>query len=284
MKTAISSIACPDRTLAEVVALARSLDINGVELRTFGDDSAHFAADPCLTSFPKVRRLFQEAGIEAACLATSVRFDAPISPPIIGRVIGDPNRSVRQVRRMIEVAAQIECPFVRVFAFELAGKESRRSGLRRIVERLTLAAACARNTGVRLVLENGGSFPTAEDLTEIISRVGSPLISAAYNPAVAQAVGEDPVKGVEALGSSLETVKLKDFEGTTAVPIGRGEMRCRETVEALTRAGFAGWVVLEWDRLWLRDLAPAEEVLPAMVDDLYRWKAGVESASHQLVA
>jgi len=284
MKTAISTTACPDRTLPEIVDLARTLDIDGIEMRSFGDDSSQFAADPCLSSFPKVRELFTDAGLEPACLATSLRFDAPIFPPIVGRVIGDPNRSVREARRMIEVAAQLECPFVRVFAFELPSKESRRSGLRRIVDRLSQSAACARNTGVRLLLENGGSFPTAEDLAEIISRVGSPLISAAYNPAVAQAVGEDPIKGISTLGTSLESVKLKDFDGTRAVPIGQGEMRCRDTVEQLARAEYAGWVVVEWDRLWLRELAPADQVLPAMVDDLYRWKAGVQAGSRHAVA
>lgn len=284
MKSAISTLACPDRTLAEVVTFVRSLDVSGLELRTFGDDSAHFAADPCLSSFPKTREMLSDAGIEAACLATSIRYDAPIFPPIIGRVTGNADLSIRQTRRMIEVAAQIQSPFVRVFAFELPGSESRRSGLRRIVQRLTLAASCARNSSVRLLLENGGSFPTAEDLAEIIDRVGSPLISAAYSPAVAQAVGEDPIKGIRSLGTRLESVKLKDFEGTRAVPIGRGEMRCRDTVEELVRMRYAGWVVLEWDRLWLRDLEPAESALPPMIADLFRWKAQAAPPETRAVA
>jgi sugar phosphate isomerase/epimerase len=284
MKPAISTVACPDRTLHQIVALARTLDITGLELRTFGDDSAHFAADPCLTSFPKTRELLRDAGIDPACLATSIRYDEPIFPPIIGRVTGQTDTAVRATRRMIRVAAQLECPFVRVFAFELPGNESRRSGLRRIVERLTLAAACARNTGVRLLLENGGSFPTGEDLAEIIDRVGSPLISAAYSPAVAQAVGEDPIRALRTLAGRLESVKLKDFQGTRAVPIGQGEMRCRETVEELARAGYTGWVVIEWDRLWLPDLAPAEAALPPMIDDLFRWMVRDQPAGAHALA
>lgn len=273
MKLAISTVAFPDRTLVEVFDFVRTLDVNGLDLRCFGDASAHFAADPCLSSFEKIRRMFAQAGLEAACLATSIRYDAPISPPIIGRITSQADLCVRSTRRMIEVATQIECPFVRVFAFEIEGRESRRAGLRRIVERLTIAADCARNTGVRLLVENGGSFATAEDIGEIIERVGSPLISAAYNPAVAQAVGEDPIVGIRSLQGVLESVKIKDFRGTTPVMVGDGEMRCQDTVEELARIGYRGWTVLEWNRLWLTHMAGAEEVLPEMVSRLFRWDA-----------
>ncbi len=274
MKLAISTVACPDRTLTGVVELASRLDVHGIEMRTFGDDSAHFAPDPCLTSFPKIRAMLLDAGLELATLATSVRYDARISPPVVGRMIGDPERSVRETKRLIEVATQIESPFVRVFGFELHGKESRRSGLRRIVDRLAKSADCAHNTGVRLLLENGGSFPTAEDLAEIIDRVANPMLAAAYSPSVAQAVGEDPITGIDSLDGMLESVKLKDFDGTKPVPIGEGEMRCQDTVEHLARTGYGGWVVIEWDRLWLDGLATADEALPGMVDDVFGWYAG----------
>ncbi len=283
MKPAISTVAFPDRTLTDAIDFVRTLDVNGIELRTFGDDTAQFAADPCLSSFAKTKLQVADAGLELAGLATSIRYDAPIFPPVVGRVISETDLSVRATRRMIEIAAAFECPFVRVFAFEMQGKESRRSGMRRIVERLALAAACARNTGVRLLLENGGSFATAEDIGEIIDRVGSPLVASAYNPAVAQAVGEDPISGIRTLRNSLESVKLKDFQGTSAVMIGDGEMRCQETVSELERADYQGWVVLEWDRIWLKDLASAEEVMPEMVRRFFSWRAEAKSPSREPV-
>lgn len=271
MKLAFSTVAMPDWTLERVIDLAARVDVDGVELRTFGDCSDHFTPEPCLSSFPKIRSLFADAGLVPACLATSITFDAPVKPPVLGRLWTDYELPVKHTKRMIEVATQIECPMVRVFGFELPARESRRSGLRRIVDRLQLAAACARNTGVRLVIENGGSFPTAEDLAEIIDRTASPLVEAAYSPAVAQAVGEDPIDGVDLLGDRLASVKIKDFAGTTPVLIGRGEMRCQETVARLGQRGFGGWIVVEWDRMWLRQLAEPEQVIPQAVDAVAEW-------------
>ncbi|MCL4220758.1 MAG: sugar phosphate isomerase/epimerase [Phycisphaerales bacterium] len=271
MKLAFSTVATPERTLDRVLDFARRVDVDGVEFRTFGDDSSHFTPDPCLTSFPKIRGMCADAGVQPACLATSIAFDEPVSPPVVGRLLGDYNRSVMATRRMIEVATQIECPLVRVFGFELHGRESRRAGMRRVVERLQLACACARNTGVRLLIENGGSFPTAEDLAEIMDRTGSSLLAAAYSPAVGQAVGEDPIAGINLLGQRLESVKIKDFRGTTPVPVGEGEMRCEETIRRLGQVGYRGWVVIEWDRMWLSGLADAEQVIPQAVQSAARW-------------
>lgn len=271
MKMAFSTVATPEWTLDRVLDFASRVDVDGVEFRTFGDDSSHFTPDPCLTSFPKFRGMCNEAGIEPACLATSISFDEPVRPPVVGRLVGDYNRSVMAARRMIEVATQIECPLVRVFGFELHGRESRRAGMRRVVERLQLACACARNTGVRLLIENGGSFATAEDLAEIIDRTASPLLAAAYSPAVGQAVGEDPIAAISLLGQRLASVKIKDFQGITPVPVGQGEMRCEATVTQLGRIGYRGWIVIEWDRMWLSGLADAEHVIPQAVESVAGW-------------
>lgn len=271
MKLAFSTVATPEWTLDRVLDFASRVDVDGVEFRTFGDDSSHFTPDPCLTSFPKIRRMCANTGIQPACLATSIAFDEPVRPPVVGRLLGDFNQSVMATRRMIEVATQIECPLVRVFGFELQGRESRRAGMRRVVERLQLACACARNTGVRLLIENGGSFPTAEDLAEIIDRTASPLLAAAYSPAVGQAVGEDPIAAINLLGQRLASVKIKDFRGTTPVPVGEGEMRCEETLTRLGRVGYRGWIVIEWDRIWLSGLADAEQVIPQAVQAVAGW-------------
>ena len=271
MHTAFSTIACPDWTLDRAVAFAAEAGFDGLELRTFGHHGSPLLCEPCLTGPTKIRDLFEDEGVRPAALATSIRYDAPVVPPILGRVFGDFEKPVRQTKQMVEVATSIEAPYVRVFPFELPEGESRRSGVRRIVERLTLAATTARHTGVRLLLENGGSFPLAEDLVELIDRVGGPLVAAAYCPAVAHAAGEDPVAGVRVLGSRLESVKLRDCDGPTPVPLGAGSIPNRPVVEELERLGYEGWCTIEWDRLWLPKLDPPEHVLERSLAAFYSW-------------
>lgn len=281
-KTAFSTVACRDWSLDQVCRSAAEWGYHGVELRTFGPGSTVFACDPALTASEKVRRVLSQYGVEPAVVASSVGFGEPIRPALIGRVISDTERTVRDAKAMVELAARIECPLVRVFGFEFPRTEKRRSGLRRITERLALAADAARNTGVRLIVENGGSFCSAEELKELIEAVGSDLVGAAYSVSVGVVAEDEPAEAIALLGSKLWACKLRDRDHDHSLcPIGEGELRCREAVEALTAAKFEGWVVVEWDRAWVPNLAPAEAVLPASLERIYEW-AGVKAEASRV--
>ncbi|HHN77487.1 MAG TPA: sugar phosphate isomerase/epimerase [Phycisphaerales bacterium] len=270
MKPAFSTVACPDWTLDRVIPFAAEAGYLGVELRTFGHNASDLACEPCLTSSEKIREMLIDEGVDAAALATSIRYDQPVFPPVIGRLVGDFEKPVRETKMMVAEAASIECPFVRVFAFEVEG-ESRKNAMRRIVQRLELAAATARNTGVRLLLENGGSFPTAADVLELIDRVGSPLIAAGYAPAVAAMAGEDPVEGLGLLEGVLESVRLYDLASGRPCPLGEGELGAEAFVRSLADTGFEGWVVYEHDRLWWKDLPDPAETLRDAAEKMFRW-------------
>ncbi len=273
MKFAFSTIACPEWTLEEVCTMAGRHGYRGVELRTFGHASTDIACEPLLTGAAKVRDLFEDAGVSPMCLATSIRFDKPVWPPVIGHAITDTERPVREAHAMVEAAAQREIPAVRVFGFELSAKEPRRSGVRRIVERLRLACSTARNTGVTIVLENAGSIPRAEDLCRIIDEVDHPLLMAAYSPAVARAAGEAPREGLALLAGRLAAVKLTDLDHGRPVALGEGDMGVEALLGALAHDAYDGWIVYEWPRLWMSELADAHEILAQTAEKLYRWGA-----------
>jgi sugar phosphate isomerase/epimerase len=270
-RTAFSTVACPEWTLDRVARAAADYGYDAVELRTFGSGSTQFACDPALTAPEKIRRLFAQTGASIGSLATSVAFDAPINPPVIGRV-ADTELSVRRAKFAIDLAAAIGCPFVRVFGFEISRREKRAGAIARIRQRLALAADAARNLGVRLVIENGGSFPRAADLLELITAAGSPLVGAAYSNAVAAAAGEDPADGATQLGQFLWVAKLRDRDADGRLcPVGDGTLRCRDFVRFLAGSAFRGPLVVEWDRAWLPDLESPDAVLPRSLRRIYEW-------------
>lgn len=279
IRPAFSTVACPEWTLERVFASAEAWGYAGVELRTFGSGSTMFACDPALTAAEKVRRLAAESGVKVATLATGISFDEPIDPPVIGRVFTDIERPQRLGKEAVDLASAMACPLVRVFGFQIPGREKRASAVRRIVQRLAAVVDAARNTGARVVIENGGSFSTAVDLIELMDGVGSPLLGAAYSMPVALAAGEDPLMGAELLGQRLWSVKLKDSVAGEPCPLGEGDLPCRAFVESLAARGYAGWVVYEWDRAWLPDLEEAERVLPGAVERLYEWGGAGRAAA-----
>lgn len=271
MKLAFSTVACPDWTLDRVASFAEQAGYQGVELRTFGSGSTQFACDPALTEPEKVRRLFAPTGCDVACIATSARFDDALSPPIIGHILDGTPKGVVDTGWAVELAARLEAPLVRVFGYQIPASESRPSGIARIVDRLELAVATARNTGVRLAIENGGSFPTAASLSELLDRVSSPLLGAAYSPIIAAQAGEDAAGGINVLGDRLFSVKLKDYAHGKPQELGKGDANAEATVHALGKVGFTGWAVYEFDRAWLGTSVDPSEVLTRSARTYFQW-------------
>ena len=273
IKPAFSTVACPDSTLGEVVQRARGAGFEAVELRTFGDASRRFACDPALTDESKVREMFASRGIEILSLATSLRFDTRVSPPVLGLYLSDADRAVREGKRAVDLAVGLECPFVRVFAFEVPRREKRVRALARIISRLRDVLDHANNTGVRIILENGGSFPRASDIGQIIRECNHPLIGASYSLAAAVADGEDAGTAISVLGDRLWAARIKDLRDGIPCRLGEGDLPCRRFVGALAAAGFDGPLIFEWDRAWLPSLPPADQVLPAAARTLFDWIA-----------
>lgn len=277
IRPAFSTVACPDKTIEQVVALGEQAGFSEIEFRSFGVDSRQFACDPALTGAGKVRRLLAGSGMTCCCLATSARFDAPVWPPVIG-VMMDQEQQVRAARRAIDTAAAIGAPLVRVFAFDKPEREKRSATVARIVRRLEPVVDHARNRPVRVVVENGGAFRTAEEVAELIDLVDHPLLGACYSLATGVAAGDDPARAVSTLASRLWLTRVRDLKDGRPVMIGTGDVPCHAFVEALQGAGYAGALVYEWDRAWLPDLAPAEEVLPAACRTLYEWIGAARAA------
>ena len=244
-----------------------------MELRTFGESSRQFACDPALSSDEKVRRMFREQGVEILSLASSARFDEQVFPPVVGYLITDHERCVREAQRAVELAVLLECPYVRVFGFEFPERETRSSGLKRIAGRLALVVDHADKSGVKVVVENGGSFGTAEQLMELIGRVDHPLLGASYSLAAGQAAGDEPARAIKTLDGALWVARVKDLKDGKPVLLGQGELACEAFVRGLASSGFVGPLVYEWDRAWMPEIGGAEEALKLASKTLFTWAA-----------
>ncbi|MFN0011239.1 MAG: sugar phosphate isomerase/epimerase family protein [Phycisphaerales bacterium] len=280
MTPAFSTVACPEWTLSAVFEHAATFGFGAVELRTFGDASRAFACEPAHTAPEKIREWSGRFGVKVASLGTSCRFDEPIFPPIVGSAISDVDRTVRIACHAVTLAATIECPLVRVFGFEFPSSEGRKSGDARIIERLAKVVDHAHRTGVSVMIENGGSYPTGQSLMPLIRTINSPLLGACLNTASAGAAGESPAGGIASLGSALMAVRVKDLRAGRPCPLGEGDVPVASAMAALRAARFTGPVIFEWDRAWMPDLAHAQAVLPRAARFLHEAAATATAAAH----
>lgn len=290
MKIAFSTVGCPDLSLEQVVEAAARWGYQGVELRVsptgygggVGVGPGGVASDPMRRAPGEVHDLFEDAGVDLVGIATGVRFDEPVWPPVMGHLFNNAEAGVEETKAAVTLAAGAGGDFVRVFGHQLPGGEPRAWGLRRVSERLALAAQTARNTSVRVLIENSGSFSRAEELAELHGLVNSPFLSMSYNIIPAVMAGECPMTAVESLiaGGGLKVVKIGDIgEDGRPVPLGSGGGRLpvEKFVRHLGEIGYTGWIVYEYPRLWRAELGETAGVLEQAAGRLFAWsgRAGV---------
>ncbi len=277
LKPAFSTVACPNWTMREVARHAEEWGYEGVELRTFGDDSRSFACDPALTDPAKTRAAYGERGLEILSLATSLSFDAPFAgPPVIGRALFDQDRSIREGGRAIDLASALGCPIVRVFGFKIPPREARPSAIARISDRLRLVLDHAHRTGVRIALENGGDFASVDDVTELLNACDSPLLGVCYSNAAAILANQSPIAGARALSSRIIMARVRDSRANAPCRLGEGELDARAFVQSIAASGLSIPMVFEHDNAWHADAAPPEMVLPLGASTMYQWIASAD--------
>ncbi|MEO0512947.1 MAG: TIM barrel protein [Planctomycetota bacterium] len=280
---AFSTVACPELLLPAVADMAEDLQYDAIDLYTEGPRSTSFACDPAMTDDAKAVRVFRTVGVEPGVLSTSIRFDEPVFPPIIGRAVTDMEGCVRRTYDAVLLAQKLGAPLVRVLGYEAPSRTSLGSTTKLIRARLEVAATAARGTGVRVVLENGGSYATGVELARLLDRLESPHVGAAYSVAAAHHAGERPEDGIAALADRLALVRVTDFNGGTPVAFGEGDVPNHDALRTLARDHWDGLVTFDYPRAWfdsLADLDTAREVLGASIERMHHAYHGSPAATH----
>jgi len=266
IKLAFSTVACPDWPSAQVVEKAAEMGYDGIELRTLGPGSSGLACDPALGDGTKLRRQFEDGGLTPVCLSTSVALhhtDATAA-----------HRARSEVASCLELAAEIGCPHIRVFGNEVEPGRNRLSVIQHIAKQTLPLLDTAAALGVGIMFENAGSFNKAKEWWWLFNQVDHPMLGMCWNAANAAAAGERADVSVPVLNSRIRLAKVKDTrvgEGSGFVPLGEGTVGIESFVNRLLGIGYDGFITVEWDRLWLPSLGPADEFLPEALKRLRGW-------------
>jgi sugar phosphate isomerase/epimerase len=192
----------------------------------------------------------QLAVFRAAVDAAGIRVSAIGSP--IGKIPVDAplGPELDRMRRVADVAAELEATIVRIFSFFIPPDESPERYRSQVIDRLGALARIAEERGLVLAHENEkqiyGDVP--DRCADLITAVGSPALRATFDAANFVQCGVRPFTEAYALlRPYLVYVQVKDARAGTGevVPAGQGDGELRETLAALRDDGFAGFMSLE---------------------------------------
>lgn len=251
MKLAFSTLGVPGLPVPDVAHLAVTHGYHGVELRAHPEEPVHPGIGA--TERAETVAAFRAAGVEIMGLAGYVQVAAP----------GDDASVVAGIRELLDLARDLEAPFVRVFPGASADQTSEEADAT-AARRLGTAAEYAADLGVRILLETHDSHRTGADATRILGLVGHHHVGSLWDVMHTWLGGEEPPTTYAALRTYLGYVQVKDIasaEDTSPLPLGAGVLPLAECVELLSREGWDGWLCWEYEKRWYESATP----LPALL-------------------
>jgi len=266
MKIGFSSLICPDWDLDKIVASASTMGFDGVELCGLRGE-CRLPLVPELARDPgQVRQKFADSKVELVCLGAPAALSSTRR-----REVADQQASIVE---HIELAAKLGCPQVRIRSGDLDRVDHRRAALSRIAEALASLAPIASQFNVTLVVENGGDFPSSQDLWFMIDAVAHPAVQACWSQCNALIVRERATLSIPRLGSRIGLLHLCDARlDARGIALeyktpGEGDTQIARQIELLKG--------LTYDRYLMFAPAPAmsgsrpnaEQVLPGVAEYL----------------
>ena len=163
-----STLGCPDWTFATIVDFAAQHGYNGIELRGIQreldltkrpefDSPAHIKA---------TKELVAAKGLKIVDLGSSAALHH--SDPTLRQ------KNLDEGKRFIDLATQLDCPFVRVFPNELPKTEERSKVIDLIIAGLSNLGDYAKKSNVSVILESHGDAVETKELRHIMDATASP--------------------------------------------------------------------------------------------------------------
>lgn len=266
MKFAFSTISCPAWDFETIIGKAREYGYGGVEIRGFLNESILTASNIFLSDPSKVRTLFENGGIEIACLASSIAMTGSKKQDV--KLAGD-------LKRFIDTAGEIGCSIVKIFDTQVKPGQSRSSAGSAMGDWVMPLGDYAARRDVTIVIENALSFRSAKEIWSILDRLSHPSIAACWDVFNAAMVGESPYISVPTLNSRIQYTQVKDAKfgalGATYCKLGEGDVPVKNFLTRLRGIGYQGWITVEWEKAWLPGLAEPQEILPDAIQKMREW-------------
>ena len=268
MKTAFSTLGCPDWSWDEIVPMAKDLGFDGIELRGVGSELSASRAAP-----------FQP-GARAATLARLKALGVAIPSVSTSCCLADYRKDcacLAEGREAVDLAAALGAPFVRLLA-DRDPAPGPAVDDEAVADALAELAPYAREKGVVLLVETNGAYADTKRLAALVDRVASPAIGVlwdVHHPF--RFFGETPEETVAHLGDRIRYLHVKDsvsVDGRVQYRMtGHGDVPVARALTLLRGRGYDGYVCLEWVKRWSRDLEDAAVVFPHFADYMARFLA-----------
>jgi fatty-acyl-CoA synthase len=248
MKICFSTLGCPRWKWGEILAVAKDLGYDGVEVR--GLESEIFA--PRAEPFREGRRIetkknLEKMGLDIACFTSFCLL-----------YHDDKDFYYREGIDYINLAADMGCPYVRVLG-DKEPQPGENIDIEQVAEMLKRLGDYAATKGVTILIETNGVFADSALLKKMIKTVDSQGVGVLWDvqhPYVF--FNESPEQTYQNIGEYIQHVHIKDSvveDGAIQYKLlGAGQLPLKAVISTLKQHDYQNYLSLEWVKRWYYDL------------------------------
>lgn len=268
-----STLACPDWKIQTVIEKAAEFGYDGIEWR--GGGGGHVQPNMPISAKTVLRQACSDAGLLSLAVTAYTSF--------VSDSAKERQTNVEELRRYVDLAAELNAKYVRAFLGELpTGTTLDSSIYRRISDCLNTIVEYADRVGVKIAVEPHDNFVLSSDVAPLFPRA-HPSLRVIWDIGNAFAAGEYPGEGFDLLRHHLAYVQIKDGKGRDPnwrlCPLGEGDVPIHRALGLLLATNYRGAFSVEWEYAWHPELDPPETALPAALRTVRKLLADAQPES-----
>jgi len=244
-----STLGCPDWNFDQIIDFAKDNQYKGIEVRGILHEMD-------LTKVPEFSnpqsiavslKKMQDRGLVFIDLGSSCALHFPKGE--------ERNKNLEEGKRFIQLASQLNCPFIRVFPNQLPKEVDRQVTLNLIIDGLRELGQYAAGMGVTVLLESHGELIYKKDLLDVMEGAAQPNVGLVWDICnMWIATKEPPAEVYALLKPYIRHTHIKDLtivdKKEEYVLLGTGIVPIFQAIDLLYRNQYPGYYSFEWEKLW----------------------------------
>lgn len=255
-----STLGCPDWSFDKMVNFAKDNGYQGLEIRTIKRQMDLPKCDTFNTKekIAEANKFVKDKGIKIVNLGASTALHHSN--------IAERKKNIDEAKQFIDLAAQLKCPYIRVFPNVFPKEQERVATMDLIAKGLLELGDYSKGTNVTVLLETHGEVIKSDDLAIIMKNAEHTHVGLIWDIVNMWAVTKEPPATVyQKLRKYIRHAHIKDLNLVNGKEqytlLGKGEAPIFEGIDVLAKDGYTGYFSFEWEKLWHPEIAEPEVAL-----------------------
>jgi sugar phosphate isomerase/epimerase len=255
-----STLGCPAWTFSQAIQFAAENQYSGIEIRVIKGD-LDLPNNPVFssTNLASTRREVSDKNLNIVNLGSSANMH-----------FLDPKKrqnNLDDAKKYIDLAHQLNCPFIRVFPNDLPKDQDEKATIDTIIQSLITLGDFAKSSGVKVLLESHVKVIKSDMLLHIMQETNHQHVGLVWDFFNMWSVTKEaPADMYKQLKKYIHHTHIKDAiltdKGETYTLLGEGNAPVKEALHALKSGGYSGYYSFEWEKLWHMEIQEPEIAFP----------------------